>query len=103
MHDNSIKAYKKLGLTFSQHAVLQIYDLHNRGLTDREVKTFGNYEDMDEVRPRITELIGLKKIKECGDVVDQKTHISVRICKIVRPTKIKDSGQGDFFNDDVKK
>jgi len=83
MHDNSVGAFRNLNVTRRHKEILLIFQMYSRPLTDREVKTLGGWEDMDDVRPRISELIALKILKQCGDVVDEITRKKVRISRVV--------------------
>ena len=90
IHPNSLKAYNeiKLKLGARHRRILQIYHIANRPLTDREVKQLGRYDDMNEVRPRITELADPEKFKrlvECGKVRDVITKKMVRQTRLRRP------------------
>ena len=84
MHINSINAYYEELPRLSKRAS-DIYNFftntHSRNErfhTDRQVKTILGFDDMNQVRPRITELIQLGLLEEVG-----KTKCPIT-CKMVR-------------------
>jgi len=83
IHENSVAAFKNLKITKRHKEILLIFQLYSRPLTDREVKELGGWEDMNDVRPRISELIALKILKQCGYVIDERTKKKVRISRLV--------------------
>lgn len=87
MHDNSVAAYRagepKLSARCS--AILAWIERHGPH-TDREVMEGMGFRDMNNVRPRITELIHEhRKLMEVGDVLDPATGVKVRRVDIRRP------------------
>lgn len=87
-HPNSIEALKASAETLSLRERL-IYDcLMNYGqMTDREVKEKLGYADMNNVRPRITQLIKAGLAHEIDSAVCPVTHRTVRITAPVRIPK----------------
>tara|TARA_R100001163_G_scaffold14424_1_gene13172 strand:- start:4136 stop:4414 length:279 start_codon:yes stop_codon:yes gene_type:complete len=84
MHINSINAYHEELPRLSKRASA-IYNFFanthsrlERFYTDRQVKTILGFNDMNQVRPRITELIQLGLLEEVG-----KTKCPIT-CKMVR-------------------
>jgi chromosome condensin MukBEF MukE localization factor len=84
MHINSINAYHEELPKLSKRASV-IYNFFanthsrlERFYTDRQVKTILGFNDMNQVRPRITELIKLGLLEEVG-----KTKCPIT-CKMVR-------------------
>lgn len=79
MHKNSVDAYhaEEVKLSRRQQAV---YDwiLKHGPHTDREVMRGMGFTDMNSVRPRITELLDLKKLMEVGNVICPVTNKNVR-------------------------
>jgi repressor of nif and glnA expression len=59
--------------------------LSNRKMTAREIETemnrrgYSKYFDMNHVRPRLTELVDLRKIMECETREDSLTHKHVTV------------------------
>lgn len=50
-------------------------------MTDREIKDYLQFDDMNSVRPRITEMIRDRVLEECGSVTCPVTHLPVRLVK----------------------
>lgn len=76
MHRNSLKAFQDLPNLPPQRArILKklldcgAYGLLGEALTDRQIKGLLGLEDMNEVRPRVNELIKLDLVVEAGDTV----------------------------------
>jgi predicted HTH transcriptional regulator len=79
LHANSVAAYVAEQPKLSKRAqtILEwivIYGPH----TDREVMQRMGFVDMNNVRPRITELVKLGRLMEVGDVICPVTKKSVR-------------------------
>ena len=81
IHQNSREAYHELDLSKRQTAILAIYKIFRRPLTDRQVLAwlFGSGRDMNQVRPRITELIALGLLEETGTTIDSYSRRTVRL------------------------
>lgn len=83
-HANSIATYyeelPKLGKRAD--AVLGLYQTCPVPLTDREAKHLGGFDDMNQIRPRITELIRAGLLVETGRVKCTKTGKKVRLCEV---------------------
>ena len=92
MKRNSLLAYwnGQLG-EFSTREVAVLKALENLGIaTDREVKVWLNLGDMNDVRPRITELIKDGLIEEIGTCECEVTHQPVRKLRIkARPALVR--------------
>lgn len=84
-HPNSITAIRELKKGGKHNRILQIHHMMGRPLTDREIKEIGKFEDMNEVRPRITELCSSQyaRLEECGTVKDHKTKKPVRQTRLI--------------------
>jgi hypothetical protein len=87
MHRNSLSAYRAEEPRLSKRAAAVLAWLTERGPhTDRQVAYgMGFGENLNAVRPRITELIDLHLLMEVGDVVCPVTRKSVRRVDIRRP------------------
>ena len=93
MHTNSLSAYRELNDKHTrQQVVLKVYLESAVPLTDRQVldilhaKDAEHYKDMNDVRPRIVELLGLSELTELPyKVKDEETGKSVRVCRISTP------------------
>ena len=91
IHRNSLTAKKQLKVGGRHNRILQIHHIANHPLTDREVKKLCHFDDLNDVRPRITELLSYpyERLVECGDVKDFKTKKMVRTTRLVRPGESK--------------
>ena len=86
MHENSLKAHEEelpklsaragLILSFVARSPLSVATAH--GLTDRAIMRLLGFTDPNTVRPRITELVKLGLLEECGKVKDSTTGKTVR-------------------------
>lgn len=83
MHDNSVEAYLEELDNFSERyeQILGVYMTMRIPLTDRRIcKALGYGQDMNKVRPRITELVhkfGL--LVETGTTIDHRTNKRCRL------------------------
>jgi len=78
-HPNSRESLRRLSnLTGLQMVIYLVYRQNRNPLTDRQVKEKLDVDDMNNVRPRITELINSRHLRECEDVKDEKTGRKVR-------------------------
>jgi hypothetical protein len=86
VHANSVKTYHESREKLSERAeeVLAVYVHSGVKMTDREVMRALLYSDMNAVRPRISELIDLGLLRECGKRVDSVTGRHVRVCEVVK-------------------
>ena len=84
MHENSLKAFTEEQKMFTERAweIRQYALTHgNSVLTDRSIKEALGYSDMNDVRPRITEMIKGGWMDQIGEKVDEDTGKTVRIVK----------------------
>ena len=83
VHDNSVEAFRDLE-SFLTGRRLEVYNWvkANGQATDRKIKNSLGYEDMNQVRPRISELVEFGAFKEVGRELDPKTNCRVRIVAI---------------------
>ena len=72
-----------------QGRVLATYQLAGEPLTDRQVRDRLQLREMNEVRPRITELIKMDppRLREVGKVVDDETGKTVRLVTIANGSR----------------
>ncbi|NMC87733.1 MAG: hypothetical protein GYA69_04795 [Candidatus Moranbacteria bacterium] len=83
IHRNSIVSYRSITDLGDRHRrIYELFLMRGYPMTDRDVKLAGRFEDMNLVRPRITELVDLGILVECGSVVDPETKRMVRQCRI---------------------
>jgi hypothetical protein len=87
IHDNSHEAYQTLkGL--NKRCQMVVTALDDLGVaTDRRIKEHLNLPDMNNVRPRVTELIKLGLLIECGDEVCDVTNKTVRRVRRSQPNR----------------
>ena len=89
MHSNSIEAYRSLNLGERCALVLSVYANGSPlGLTDRQCMTILGFSELNQVRPRITELIGGGYLKEICSVKCDITNRKVRVCRLTDEAKI---------------
>ena len=86
IHDNSMQAYHELdGLNNRCRMVMNALD--NLGVaTDRRIKDYLKLPDMNNVRPRVTELLKLGYLKECGVEICSVTNKTVRKVRLSQPS-----------------
>ena len=86
IHDNSINSYHSLeGL--NKRCRMVVSALSDLGVaTDRRIKEHLNLPDMNNVRPRVTELLKLGHLVECGDEICNVTNKTVRKVRLSTPT-----------------
>jgi hypothetical protein len=86
MHPNSILAYKetKEERERRKQDILRVYELSTRPIIDREVCERLGFFDMNKVRPRITEMIQERKLRQVGKRKDHVTRKSVREVELIR-------------------
>ena len=82
MHTNSMEAYEQIKpeLNARAQSILTVFNLHGQ-LTDRQALRLLGMIDMNNVRPRITELIKSGHLCECGAEFDTVTGKTVRVCR----------------------
>ena len=85
IHDNSMQSYHELdGL--NKRCKMVVSALHDLGIaTDRRIKDHLSLPDMNNVRPRVTELIKLGLLIECGVETCEVTNKSVRKVRLSNP------------------
>jgi predicted HTH transcriptional regulator len=86
IHDNSkrsLEEEKNSGrLSKRASEILECIE-HLEECTDRQIKLHLGYQEMNHVRPRITELIQAGKVVECGTTVCAYTRKTVRKVKVL--------------------
>ncbi len=80
VHANSRSAFSSLQLGQRRAAVLGVYADMQKPLTDRQVKEILDAEEMNVVRPRITELITAGYLYEVDSARCFRTGKMVRRC-----------------------
>ena len=70
MHEHSLEAFELERPKLGSRAAAIFYWLRDhdrpRGYTDREIKDAWGFDDMNSIRPRVTELVGMGLLIECG-------------------------------------
>ena len=86
-HENSMFAYEETvkERAARREAVLGVFMTADRPLTDREVMIRLGFNDMNAVRPRITEMTTDGTLVECSKVRDTVTKRLVRGSRIRIP------------------
>ena len=91
VHEHSLEAYRELGTHLSLRAseIYKIYlDNPRQGYTDRNIlvawsaQHLADHNDLNYVRPRITELKQLGLIKETGKIKSKHTGRTVRVTRL---------------------
>ena len=87
IHNNSMSAYESLdGL--SKRCRKVVGALSNLGVaTDRAIKDYLMLPDMNNVRPRVTELLKEGLLEECGVELCSVTNKTVRKVRLSSPTR----------------
>ena len=95
MHNNSLDAYHDLrtSVGIRQERVLTVIERHP-DLTDRQILYKLDGREMNEVRPRISELIKLGLVTESGS---SKCGYTGRTVRTLRAVDFNPKGQLDLF------
>ena len=80
IHANSYTSFQGLNRASRQHIILRMYETWGE-LTDRRVAEILGFKDMNQVRPRITELLNSCDLVWLGDTTDKTTYRPVRVCR----------------------
>lgn len=91
VHDHSLESFDTLTKSNREELIYRLFKRVNRPLTDREVKDMLGFDDMNSVRPRISEMSKQHdgrpgRLQECGQVRDHKTGKTVRQTRISAPS-----------------
>jgi hypothetical protein len=82
IHSNSLESWRTLDATSRRQAILEVYRHSPRPLTDRQVRDELHLQDMNQVRPRITELVKGHWLREVGKVRDEYSRKTVRLVTV---------------------
>ena len=86
IHNNSMKAYVELD-SLGKRCRMVVKALDDLGrATDRVIKDHLRLSDMNSVRPRVTELLKLGILEECGTELCSLTNRTVRIVRLSNPS-----------------
>lgn len=83
MHSNSLAAHRANRYTDRHKAIIRDILDHGPG-TDRKIKERLGLDDMNQVRPRISELIEMGVLEETGEAVCNVTGKTVRVVGFAR-------------------
>jgi len=87
LHPNSLAAFRSETLRFNQREQHILDAFKNLGIcTDRAIAAALGFNEMNAVRPRITELINSGILEESGTTICPVTKKRVRLCRIVPRT-----------------
>jgi predicted HTH transcriptional regulator len=88
MHEHSLSAYyegKVEVFTKREGQILAAYERVGKA-SDREIADELGFQDLNAVRPRITELIADGILREVGETKDPVTRKAVRVVEIIPAT-----------------
>jgi hypothetical protein len=88
MHRHSRAAYASCERQRRREAIIGVYQRSWYPLTDRQVAQALGFDDLNMVRPRITELLHpgagrRRQLREEGETHDDATNRKVRICSSI--------------------
>lgn len=98
IHQNSIDSFHALDRETRRKIILGVYEKHGRPLTDRQVAEDLGFNDLNSVRPRISEMIDDGVLVEVGKIKDFLTRVNVRLVRIKMPTE---KNQQELFGFEV--
>lgn len=88
MHENSLSAYGEERPNLNKRCKAVMSAVDDLGVaTDRAIKEYLKLPDMNNVRPRVTELIKLGLLREFDTTKCELTNKSVRRVKLAQPNK----------------
>jgi hypothetical protein len=79
LHTNTLLASRQVERFNRRNLILDAYNKSSSPLTDRQVMRLCHYDDMNAIRPRITELIDDGVLMEVGTTTDETTGKRVRL------------------------
>lgn len=82
MHVNSLAAHATCDHGERAALVLGAYKDAGYAQTDRQIAVRLGFKDMNSVRPSITRLLDELKLREVGDIYDETTRKTVRLCQL---------------------
>lgn len=91
VHGHSLESFDTLTKYNREEIIYRLFKRENRPMTDRQVKDLLGFDEMNAVRPRISEMSKNHdgrpgRLEECGQVKDYKTGKTVRQSRISRPS-----------------
>jgi hypothetical protein len=82
-HPNSADSLKQVDREKRYEQILDALECEQRPMTDREVMRYLRFSDPNMVRPRITELVEQKRLREGESVKCKETGRTVRTVALV--------------------
>jgi len=92
IHTNSILSNRQTDKMKRREEIFEAYRHFNGGCTDRAIAAYLGYNDLNAVKPRITEMIQDGILEECGNTLDRTTNRTVRVVQI----KVRAFSQPEF-------
>jgi hypothetical protein len=78
-HPNSKASLQKVDKEKRKAEILSVFEReNNKPMSDREIARYLGYSDLNSVRPRLTELVAEKKLREYRTVICPVTKRPVR-------------------------
>jgi hypothetical protein len=83
-HPNSRSAHKRVDKDKRRAEILSVFEREgNKPMTDREIAKYLGYHDLNSVRPRLSEMVADKTLREYSTVICPVTKRPVRQTMIV--------------------
>lgn len=76
------ESFKKLDKQTRYNLILECLEKHQKGLTAREISEELGFVERNATAPRLTELVGLKKVETLSKKYDEKTGVNVAVYTI---------------------
>jgi predicted HTH transcriptional regulator len=83
IHPHSRASNKQVSKEKRREEILDALARENKPMTDRQIKNCLMLRDMNDVRPRISELIDAYKLKEVGRTKCMETGRTVRLVTLI--------------------
>jgi len=96
IHDNSILSNRETERYRRRQVIIEIYRKANKPLTDREVRDLGGFREMNEVRPRITEMVNEGILLEFSQIFDKASRRTVRTVHLAPYLNLKTDPKTDI-------
>jgi hypothetical protein len=93
-HANSKAAHDKLDKATRHAQIIGLLKKRGIPLTDRQIMRGLGFTDMNEVRPRITELVQRDYLYSTGSTICRETRRPVRMCKAYARRKVRRANNG---------
>jgi hypothetical protein len=77
-HPNSRESLKRVDKDKRKAEIMDAFEREGKPMTDRQLARYLGYQDLNAIRPRVTELIAEKKLREYSTVICETTKRPVR-------------------------